>query len=93
MNAHVQTARSLTISIREGKAGVFFASSEDEPTFFVSALSMDEVWAAIPCALEHMSLSRDHLKVRAIPTDKGDFANRQWTLVPTELLAAHSATA
>ncbi len=81
-----QTATLMTIKIREGKTGVFFATSEDEPTFFVSAVNAADLYSAIPLALEDMFRAR-HLDVAAIPTSKGDFAHRPWAIVPRELLA------
>jgi hypothetical protein len=83
----VRTARLIDISIAEGETGVFFATSADEPTFYVSATSLDNLVAALPWAIEHMIRSRDHFEVAAIPTDKGNITRKAWALVPKELIA------
>ena len=78
----------MMITIKEGDSGLFFATSEDEPSFFVSATGADDIWVAIPCALEDMFRDRDDLEIVAFPTNKGDFAHKPWAIVPKKLCAA-----
>lgn len=88
MNA--KSAWLLTISIREGAAGMFFATSEDEPTFFVSAKSADALYKTIPAALESLFHERDRVDAAAFPTNRGTFGEK-WAVVPKALMAARVA--
>ena len=45
-------AKLMNISTRETASGMFFATSEDEPTFFVSTTSRDALEDAVRCALD-----------------------------------------
>lgn len=85
------TAWLLTIKIREGAAGMFFATSEDEPTFFVSAKSADALYKAIPAALKSLFQERDHVEAAVFPTNRGTFAVKKWAVVPKALMAARAA--
>ncbi len=78
-----QITKLMTIKTKESDSGMFFATSEDEPTFFVSAVSADQLWLAIPAALEDL-----FQEMAAFPTNKGTFASRPWALVPKELMRA-----
>lgn len=89
--AEAATARLVNIVIAEGKTGMFFATCENEPTFFISATSLVDVWKAIPCALEYMYDSKYHQAVKAIPTDQGKLGNRPWAVVPQGLIAQKAA--
>jgi hypothetical protein len=91
VRAMAQTAKLMTITIKEGSSGMLFATSEDEPTFFVSAVSSDDLWSAVSVAIEDMYLSRHMVEVTAIPTDSGDYAHRPWAIVPKSLLAQLAA--
>lgn len=53
------TAKLMNIRIKAGATGVFFATSEDDPTFFLTATSAAQLWAAIPHALEDLFRARD----------------------------------
>jgi hypothetical protein len=80
------TARLMAIKISEGDAGMFFATSEDEPTFFLAERSLEALYGALPLALEHMLRERDHVDVVVLPTDGGDIAHRPFAVVPRTAL-------
>lgn len=81
-----QTAKLMTIAIRESDSGMFFATSEDEPTFFVTAMNVNALYELIPLAIEDMFRDRNGIKISAFPTDRGDFGHKPWAIVPEELL-------
>jgi hypothetical protein len=83
---HNQVAKLMTISTRRSATGMFFATSEDEPTFFVSTTSMEALNDAVRVALEELFSSRNHEIVAAIPTDKGDAEKKPWAIIPKEAL-------
>ena len=85
-----QTAKLMTITTRETASGMFFATSEDEPTFFVSTTNRASLREAVRCALESLFSSRDHKIVAALPTDKEYGENQPWAIVPKEALAQHA---
>lgn len=89
--ADTATARLVVINITEGGAGMFFATCDNEPTFFIAATSLADVWKCIPCAIEYMFDSKYHLAVKAIPTDQGCIGNKPWAVVPRDLLAQKAA--
>jgi len=80
-------AWSRTIQIQE-RDGVLFATSEEEPTLFVSAFSMDTLYAAVRHALAEL-FSRVHKReMVCIPTDRGTMACKEMVIVSKEMLAA-----
>ena len=83
------TAKLMNISIKEGESGIFFATSEDDPTFFVSAASADELWAAIPYALEDLFHARQE-DYFAMETNKGPVGHRDWVMIPRSAAASRS---
>ena len=83
-----QTARLVTITIREGQSGLFFATCEDEPSFYLATVGADMLWEALPLALEDMFRRSKSQDVAAIPIDKGSFGSRPWAIVPRDLLTA-----
>lgn len=87
------TARIMNISVREGMGGMFFATSEDEPTFFLAETSLDALWEALPCAVEHMFEQRGHIPVYALPTDQGDLQHRPFAIVPRDVIAQRALEA
>ncbi len=81
-----QTAQLMTITIKEGTSGLYFATSENEPTFFVSATSAVDLREAVTLALEGMFRSRQ-LDMVAFPTDGDAPGSHPWAIVPRELVA------
>ena len=81
------TAKMMHITIKDDPSGVFFATSEDEPTFFVSAVDAEDLWSAIGLAIEDMYLCRHNIVAKAIPMEGTDYAHRPWAVVPIELIA------
>jgi hypothetical protein len=81
------TIRTVTIMISPGKTGMFFASCENEPTFFVSAVGLPNLWAALPSAIEYLYSSKYHIDVKAFPLEQGNFGAKPFALVPHDLLA------
>ncbi len=84
-------ATLVNIHIREGSTGMFFATCQDEPTFFISAVSLSKLWYAIPSALEHMFSTKYNRDMKAFPTNAGNYANRPFAMVPKELVAKKAA--
>ena len=81
-----QVAKLMTISTRRSATGMFFATSEDEPTFFVSTTSMAALNDAVRIALEQLFIDRDHRTVTALPTNKGNADQKPWAIVPRDAL-------
>lgn len=79
----------LNIEIKQ-KDGMFFATSEDEPTFFVSALDASTLFRMLPIALADLYKSTHNVEVRAFPTSKGEFGHKPWAIVPLDLIASRS---
>lgn len=63
--------RLMTISIRHGESGMFFATSEDEPTFFLAQRSRKDLLAILPWALENTMRSLYSRDVTALPPEDG----------------------
>jgi hypothetical protein len=82
-------AKLMNISTRESASGMFFATSEDEPTFFVSTTSRDSLEEAVRCALEKLYDERDHQHVAALPTNRGTQESRPWAIIPKQALDVH----
>lgn len=80
-------AWSRTIQVRECD-GVLFATSEEEPTLFVSAFSMDALYATVRHALGTLFSEMYSREMVVIPTDKGSIAHKEMVIVPREMLAA-----
>ena len=80
-----ETARIIKIEIREGKEGLFFASSNDEPGFFLCVTRSDQLWDAIPLALEDYFRSKNQA-VSAIPTQSAQLHTTPWAIVPQGLI-------
>ncbi len=66
---------------------MFFATSDDEPAFFVSAVDADDLRSAVTVALEDLYLTLHYLEVKAIPLDGGDDGEKPWAIVPSSVLA------
>lgn len=73
-----QAAKLVMVTKKEGTSGVFFATSEAVPDFFLTAVSTSQLWLAIPAALEDLFRRTWQQEVAVIPTDKGNFAHRPW---------------
>lgn len=82
-------AKLMNISTRQSASGMYFATSEDEPTFFVSTTSRDTLEEAVRCALEKLYIERDHQDVAALPTDRGTLESRPWAIIPKQVLDVH----
>lgn len=82
-----QTAKLMTIAIREVESGMFFATSEDEPSFFVTATNVRDLYELIPLAIQDMFRDRNGLEISAFPTDRGEVGHKPWAIVPMELFA------
>lgn len=85
-SAATAQAKLVNISIAEGASGMFFATCESEPTFFISAVTLPALWAAIPAALEYMCKSKYNWEIKPIPIDQGNFQSKPWALIPREIL-------
>ncbi len=81
----IPEATLMTITTRQSASGMFFATSEDEPTFFVSTTSAESLVEAVRCALEDLYKGR-HKSVAAVPLDKGDAGRKPWAIVPKTIL-------
>lgn len=69
---------------------MFFATSEDEPTFFVSAADIEDLCFLISAALERLYQSQHHRAIKAIPM--GSFEHETpWAIVPQSLIAQLAA--
>lgn len=85
-----RAADILNIEIKQ-KDGMFFATSEDEPTLFVSAVDAASLFNMLPLALADLYKSAHNVEIRAFPTSKGEFGHKPWAIVPVDLLAMNSA--
>ncbi|RXF75446.1 hypothetical protein [Hansschlegelia zhihuaiae] len=93
-----QLAHLVRVDIREGKFGMFSATSPNEPDLFVSAKGYEGIHAAVGAALEHIFSERLGLKVRAVPStweqreleDEPEI-DAPWSVVPVDILAAHAS--
>jgi len=83
-------AKLMNISTRQSASGMFFATSEDEPTFFVSTTSRETLEEAVRCALEKLYIERDNRDVAALPTDGGTLESRPWAIIPKEAIDVHA---
>jgi hypothetical protein len=83
-------AKLMTITTRRSPSGMFFATSEDEPTFFVATTSVAAMNDAVRMALEDLFNSRDHTDVTPVPTDRGSAEDKLWAIIPKEALAVHA---
>ena len=81
----------MNISTRETESGMFFATSEDEPTFFVSTTSRETLEEAVRCALEKLFIERDNQDVAALPTNRGTMESRPWAIIPKQAIDVHAA--
>ena len=75
-----QSARLITINIREGTTGLFVATCEDEPGFYLSRVGAEPLWDALPLALEAMFRDKNQ-DVAATPIENGTFGSRPWAIV------------
>jgi hypothetical protein len=87
-----KTATLMTITIRKSESGLFFATSEDEPTLFVSAVSAEDLLEATAVAIEKIFQMRN-VNVSAIPAERGMSEKQPWAIVPRELIAQASVRA
>ena len=81
-----QTAKLVTVTIKEGETGMLFATSTDVPSFFVAATDASTLWLAIPAALEDLYRRNWQQDVAVIPTDRGQIGHRQWAIIPRHLI-------
>ena len=85
------TVKLMTIVISESSSGMFFATSEDEPGFFVSEFSVQALYDLIPVVISQMFEGRTGIKMSVFPTDRGDIGHKHWAVIPIELMAQASA--
>jgi hypothetical protein len=81
-------AKIITITIEESTSGLFFATCDKEPSFFVSALSRDDMQKIIPIALKNLFHKNEQLDVMIFNTEPVDKIHEPWMVVPTSLIAA-----
>ena len=79
----------MTISYERSPTGMFYATSEVEPTFFVAARSVEALNDSVRHALEDLYRDRYHADVAAVPTEGGDESHAPWTIVPKALLQGY----
>jgi hypothetical protein len=78
------------IAIREDASGMFFATCEDEPTFFVAQTSRASLDKVIPLAIQQVVLAtrhRDMTVVEREEMDGGRMRVRLWEREAVERLA------
>ena len=80
-----ETARMITITVREGSAGLFYATSIEEPSFFLCVATREQLLEAVPLALEDFFRSKNQ-NVAAIPANPADRQALPWAIVPRDLL-------
>ena len=80
-----ETARLITINIKNDETGLFTATSGDEPDFFLCLAGLDRLLDAVPLALEDFYRSKNEY-VAAIPASSGDGVSSPWAIVPKRLL-------
>ena len=81
-------AKIITITIEESTSGLFFARCDKEPSFFVSALSRDDMQKIIPIALKNLFQKNEQLDVMIFNAETTDLAHEPWMVVPISLVAA-----
>lgn len=84
-------AKLMNISTRKSTSGMYFATSENEPTFFVATTSSESLEEAVRCAIEKLFDERDHQHVAALPTDSGTPESRPWAIIPKQVLDVHAS--
>lgn len=76
----------MTITTTKDDSGVLFATSEDEPTLFVSAYSRPLLDEAVVRALEELFVARDHRDLAVFPTESGASDHTTVAIVPRKVL-------
>lgn len=79
--------RTLTIRIKRSPSGMYFATSEDEPMFFLAQRSRKALMAALPVAMEETIRENRHKDVSASPAKTVTASDATLRVFPREKLA------
>ncbi len=78
------------IAIREDASGMFFATCEDEPTFFVAQTSRERLQKVFPMALERAIREHSHRDMIVTSRDDVDASCIKVRLHTRELVERHA---
>jgi hypothetical protein len=67
--------------------GILFATSEEEPTFFVSAPSADVLLGIVECALADLFRQVYKRDVVVVQSDKGNFQHKEMIILDRQRIA------
>lgn len=84
---HLQT-RVIRLEVRQTASGSWVATSEDEPSFYISEANEESLLQAIPCVVEWLYRDREHLDVVVfVARGEPDTDEPYAAIVPKELVA------
>jgi hypothetical protein len=81
-------AQIFRIKIKETLSGLIIAESDEDNTFFVSAISQEELRYELPSAIEALFKFNHKQEIEALPIVSNDFIPQTWALISNKNLAS-----